>query len=123
MSSNNSGGFHQPSTNGLKVGGDFAGKELPTQIHHFATNKNKVFTPQMEAIAKEFNLDLNGAWNKAAMPHLGRHPNEYHRFVLQGMQNAKVEASGSQAEFLRLFNLYVKQPIFQNPNLLRKSGW
>ncbi|MBP1617672.1 MAG: hypothetical protein H6Q14_1499 [Bacteroidetes bacterium] len=28
----------------------------------------------MEGIAKQFGLDLNGAWNKAAMPHLGRHP-------------------------------------------------
>lgn len=99
------------------------GKVLPIQVHHFATNKSKTFTPQMEAIAKEFGLNLNGAWNKQALPHLGRHPNDYHKFVLQGMQKAKVEARGSQAEFIRLFEEYVKQPVIKNLELLRKSGW
>lgn len=98
-------------------------KELPTQIHHFSTNKNKVFTPQMEKIASEFGLKLDGAWNKQAMPHLGRHPNAYHEFVLKGMQNAKAGAGGDQAKFLELFNQNVKQPIINNPELLRKSGW
>jgi predicted urease superfamily metal-dependent hydrolase len=91
-------------------------KELPTQIHHFATNKNKTFTHQMESIAKEFELSLNGSWNKQALPHLGRHPNEYHEFVLDGMKNAKAEAGGSQAEFLKLFNQYVKQRLFKIRN-------
>lgn len=98
-------------------------KELPTQIHHFATNKHSFFTKQMAEIADEFGLNLDGAWNKQALPHLGRHPNEYHKFVLQGMQNAQLGAKGSQAEFLNLFNQYVKQPVIQNPGLLRKSGW
>jgi hypothetical protein len=98
-------------------------QELPTQIHHFATNKHSRFTKQMEAIAEKYGLDLNGGWNKAAMPHLGRHPNEYHEFVLQGMQKAATEAGGDQAKFLQLFDRYVKQPVLQNPNLLRKSGW
>lgn len=99
------------------------GRELPTQIHHFATNKNSVFTKQMSAIAEKYGLDLNGAWNKAAMPHLGRHPNDYHKFVLQGMEQAGREAGGNQAKFLQLFDQYVKQPVLQNPSLLRKSGW
>jgi RHS repeat-associated protein len=96
--------------------------KLPTQIHHFATNKSKTFTPQMSQIADEFGLSLNGAWNKQALPHLGRHPNAYHNFVLDGMQKARAGAGGSQAEFLNLFNQYVKQPVIQNPGLLRKSG-
>jgi RHS repeat-associated protein len=96
---------------------------LPTQIHHFATNKHSVFTKQMAGIADEFGLSLNGAWNKQALPHLGRHPNAYHNFVLDGMQKARAGAGGSQAEFLNLFNQYVKQPVIQNPGLLRKSGW
>jgi hypothetical protein len=96
---------------------------LPTQIHHFATNKHSVFTKQMNAIAQKYGLDLNGSWNKAAMPHLGRHPNEYHKFVLQGMERASLEAGSNQAKFLQLFDQYVKQPVLQNPNLLRKSSW
>jgi A nuclease family of the HNH/ENDO VII superfamily with conserved AHH len=97
--------------------------KLPTQIHHFATNKHSVFTKQMSSIAQKYGLDLNGTWNKAAMPHLGRHPNEYHKFVLQGMERASLEAGSNQAKFLQLFDQYVKQPVLQNPNLLRKSGW
>lgn len=96
---------------------------LPTQVHHFATNKSNTFTPRMVEIADEFGLSLNGAWNKHALPHLGRHPNYYHNFVLKGMENARAGAGGNQAEFLNLFNQYVKQPVIQNPGLLRKSGW
>lgn len=96
---------------------------LPRQLHHFATNKSKAFTPRMAQIADEFGLSLNGAWNKQTLPHLGRHPNKYHNFVLEGMQNAKAGAGASQTEFLSLFDKYVKQPVIKNPSLLRKSGW
>ncbi len=109
--------------NSVFYGSPLMSKKLPTQIHHFATNKNKLFTPQMANIAKQFGLDLDGAWNKAALPHLGRHPNAYHIFVLKGMQEAAAGAGGSQKQFLNLFNQYVKQPVIQNPGLLRKSGW
>lgn len=77
----------------------------------------------MEGIAKQFGLDLTGAWNKAAMPHLGRHPNAYHNFVLKGMQDAAASAGGNQATFLKLFNNNVIQPVLDNPLLLRKAGW
>ncbi len=63
-------------------------KNLPIQIHHFATNKNKRWTPLMEAIAKKYGLSLNGSWNKAAMNHLGRHPNEYHSFVYNAIEKS-----------------------------------
>ncbi len=85
--------------------------KLPTQIHHFATNKHSLYTKQMGDIAKQYGLELNGAWNKAAMPHLGRHPNAYHDFVLKGMQDAAAGAGGNQAKFLQLFDQYVKQPV------------
>jgi hypothetical protein len=93
------------------------------QIHHFATNKNKQFTPEMEVIAGEFGLKLDESWNKQAMPHLGRHPNEYHNFLLEGMIKAKSGAGNDPQKFLELYNQLVKQPIIKNPELLRKSGW
>jgi hypothetical protein len=98
-------------------------KKLPDQLHHFATNKNTAYTPQMESIAEQFGLDLKGSWNTEFLPHLGRHPNVYHDFVLEGMQNAAAGAGGSQTNFLELFNIYVKQPVIENPLLLRKAGW
>jgi RHS repeat-associated protein len=96
---------------------------LPIQKHHFATNKNKVFTPQMESIAKNYGLDLDGEWNTELMEHLGRHPNAYHNFVLQGMQRASLEAGNDQTKFLQLFDKYVRRVVIDNPLLLRKSGW
>lgn len=112
-----------PNTGASVIDDAAANTKLPTQIHHFATNKHSFYTKQMENIAKQFRLDLDGEWNKAAMPHLGRHPNAYHEFVLKGMKDAAAEAGGSQARFLQLFDQYVKQPVLQNPSLLRKSGW
>ncbi len=93
------------------------------QLHHFATNKNSKFTQQMEDIAEKFGLKLDEAWNKELMPHLGRHPDAYHDFVQQGMQDAAVGAGTSQAKFLELFNQYVKTPVIENPGMLRKAWW
>ena len=96
---------------------------LPQQLHHFATNKNSVYTPQMQGIADRYGLDLDGSWNKELMAHLGRHPNAYHEFVLDGMRTAAREAGTDLAKFLELFEQYVKQPVMDNPELLRRSGW
>lgn len=54
----------------------------PNQMHHYATNKNKSYTPQLEEIANRYNLDLDNAWNKDLLPHQGRHSNEYHQYIL-----------------------------------------
>lgn len=59
---------------------------MPTQMHHFATNKNSKYTPMMKEITDKYGLDLDGDWNKAPMPHIGRHPNAYHLWVLNQMQ-------------------------------------
>lgn len=75
----------------------------------------------MEEIANRFGLKLDQGWNKEAMPHLGRHPNAYHQFVLENMQNAATQANGSKSEFLRLFEQNVKQPVRDNPKMLNKS--
>ncbi len=74
----------------------------------------------MGDISKQYGLDLNGARNKAAMPHLGRHPEAYHKFVFQNMQRAATEAGGNLAKFLQLFDQYVKQPLLQNQTVYIK---
>ena len=33
-------------------------------MHHYATNKNKTYTPQFEEIANEYEFELNGDWNQ-----------------------------------------------------------
>ena len=96
---------------------------LPKQIHHFATNKSKKFTKELEKIAKKYDLNLDGKWNKELLPHRGRHPYDYHRFVLDKMQKASKKAGKNKDKFLELFEKTVKEPIRKNPELLRKSGW
>lgn len=98
-------------------------ESLPIQIHHFATNKHSIYTKKMTQIAQKYGLKLGGSWNKAALPHLGRHPKEYHDFVYEGMQRASLQAGNDKAKFLKLFDEYIKQPVIKNPNLLRKAGW
>jgi len=105
------------------VSAEKGGKNLPDQAHHFATNKNKDYTPGFKEIADQYGLDLNKEWNKEVMPHLGRHPNDYHDFVEAGMSQAAREAGKDKEKFLKLYEEYVKKPIRDNPDLLRKSGW
>jgi hypothetical protein len=100
-----------------------AKKARPIQDHHFATNKHSLYTERMEEVVQKFDLDLNGAWNKARLPHLGRHPNDYHDWVIERMRKASSEAGGDRGKFLELFEELVKKPVIENPELLRKSGW
>ena len=107
----------------LSLGRYLFADNKPIQIHHFATNKNKFYTPKMNKIAEKYGLDLDGHWNKEAMPHLGRHPNEYHSFVLENMRSADHMANGSTSKFLYYFETYIKDPVRDNPNMLRKNFW
>ena len=95
----------------------------PNQVHHFATNKNSRYTKQMSDIADKYGLKLDGDWNKELLPHQGRHPNDYHDFVLDGMNRASNEAGSDTSKFLELFDKYVKEPVRNNSDLLRKTGW
>lgn len=95
----------------------------PSQKHHYATNKSKRWTAPMEKIAAKYGLDLDGEWNKELLPHQGRHPDAYHDFVLRNMEQAAKEAGDDVDEFLRLYEEYVKKPVRENPDLLRKAGW
>ena len=97
--------------------------ELPQQIHHFATNKSKKYTKHFKRIANKLKLDLNGSWNKEALPHRGRHPYKYHDWVLKRMRIASKKAGKDQEKFLNLFEKDIKAEVRKNPELLRKSGW
>ena len=94
----------------------------PNQMHHYATNKSKTYTHQMEKIAKKYGLDLDGAWNKDLLPHQGRHPNEYHEYVLNSMKQFDEIAQGDREIFLQLFEK-MKEYIKANPDMLYKAYW
>lgn len=106
----------------VKLEKGFDASSLPTQIHHFATNKSSKYTSQFTEITRKYNLDLDGDWNKAAMNHLGRHPNDYHEFVLESMRQIDIFAKGDVRTFLKGFES-VKETILSNPAMLRKAFW
>jgi len=103
-----------------RVVGKGTGK--PLQKHHYATNKSKKYTPQIEAITKKYGLDLDDVWNIELLPHQGRHPNAYHEYVLSNIRTFDKIAKGDKRKFLRLFE-QLKQEIRKNPEMLYKDYW
>nr|WP_251832034.1 AHH domain-containing protein [Campylobacter jejuni] len=71
-------------------------KQSSIQTHHIATDKIKITKFQN----KIFN---NGDWNKVKMPHRGRHPNEYHEYILEKMSKIDKIARGDKDKFLKEF--------------------
>lgn len=98
------------------------GTVKPNQVHHFLTNKSKTYTKQIEKITKKYGLDLNGAWNKAPMPHQGRHANAYHDYMLEQINQIDNIAQGDKDLFIELFD-QVKENVIDNPDMLYKEFW
>ena len=94
----------------------------PIQLHHYATNKSKTYTPQLEEVAKKYDLKLDDAWNKDLLPHQGRHPNEYHEYILDSMKQFDDIAQGDKDIFLILFE-GLKEDVKNNPDKLYKNYW
>ena len=94
----------------------------PNQVHHYATNKSKTYTPQLEEIANRYGLDLDDAWNKDLLPHQGRHPNAYHEYVLDSMKQFDNIAQGDKDIFLKLFD-NLKNNVKSKPDMLYKDYW
>jgi uncharacterized protein RhaS with RHS repeats len=99
-----------------------AEKVKPTQIHHFLTDKSKVFTKQFQSTVEKYGLKLNDGWNKAPMPHQGRHPNAYHDYVLEKITQFDIASKGNVDKFLNLFK-ELRQEIILNPEMLTKNYW
>lgn len=98
-------------------------KSKPTQVHHYATNKNKTYTQKFKKITDKYELDLNGSWNKEVLPHQGRHPNKYHDFILRQMGKIDDIAKGNTDIFLDLFETQVKSKVRDNPEMLYSRYW
>lgn len=75
----------------------------PTQEYHYASNKNKTYTPQFEEITNKYGLELDNEWNKDLFPHQGRHPNAYHDYILNSIRQFDEIAQGNREIFLELF--------------------
>lgn len=121
-------GFIIGSMNGLNKGLSEtkirkAYNEKPLQLHHYATDKNKTYTPEMKRIVEKYDLNLDGEWNKDYLPHIGRHPNVYHEWVIEQMRMIDNMLNMNQQEFIHQFDIRVKQPVRNNPEILYKKYW
>ena len=94
----------------------------PNQVHHFATNKSKKYTKRFEKIANKYKLDLDYDWNKELMPHQGRHPYEYHDYMLEQMKKIDIIANGDRNKFLKLYE-QLKKKVMDKPEMLTKDYW
>ena len=109
---------YQQSLNSQQNQHNINPQQKPLQEHHYATNKNKKFTPEMEKIAQKYGLNLDNEWNKDLLPHIGRHPNAYHEWVLEQMRIIDNMLNMNQQQFINQFEIRVKQPIRNNPDML-----
>lgn len=66
--------------------------------------------------------DLGRSWNVFQMPHRGRHPAEYHEWVLENFQlAAETAGEGNTAEFLALFKEWVVDRVLEDPTTIRAA--
>ena len=94
----------------------------PLQWHHYFTNKNKTYTPLFVQIFQKYGLSLSDMWNKNLLPHLGRHPNEYHEFMLKQLVKYDTIAQGDINIFMQLIE-ELKKYIISHPEILYKNYW
>jgi hypothetical protein len=105
------------------------GDDIVSQVHHFASNKHLTkWTEQFQAIASKYGLDLDELWNKGPVPgHSGRHPDSYHQWVLQQMQDISNQLGDCGAncadQFMEMFKERVIDPVLEDPTMLTKKYW
>lgn len=97
-------------------------KVKPMQIHHFLTNKSKVYTPIFNKIVKKYGLKLDENWNKELLLHQGRHPYDYHNYMLDRLKKIDKMAKGDLSKFEKEFER-LKKEIRENPEMLYKDYW
>jgi hypothetical protein len=103
---------------------------LDVQDHHVATNKSLAsgITAMMAEVAGKVGLDLDDEWNMITVPHEGRHPPEYHAYVLGTMQHIAEEVAAlppdsARVEFLRQFQELIADGVREDPQMLRRAAW
>ncbi len=97
-------------------------EQKPLQMHHFITNKNKLYTKEFRKILDKYSLNLNQLWNKERLPHVGRHCKEYHEWIYDQLTRIDGIAKGDVEIFLREFDK-VKEIVRNDPDIMYRRGW
>lgn len=98
---------------------------LPIETHHLASDKHlSYYTPQfLDFLSAYPTLSLNQSWNLLSMKHKGRHPNEYHKWVLDRMDEADAVAQGDPTVFVAEFTARVTDLVEASPLMIRAGYW
>jgi RHS repeat-associated protein len=94
----------------------------PLQRHHGVPRGGKKWGPKYEEILEEYDLGILDDWNVRTMPHLGRHPDEYSRWIYEHLQNAHRIAKGDQGVFLAYMK-DVLDLVERSPEMPLKEWW
>lgn len=89
-----------------------------TEIHHFVSNKNSVWTPKFDKILKKYKLDIDGDWNKELLPHNGRHTENYLSWTYDQLKKCDQMSNGNSGSFLENFEKLIKSPVRNNPEVM-----
>lgn len=95
------------------------------QEHH-TIPKNSKLGKDFQKVLNKYDLDVEGAWNKVQLPHIGSHPAVYDDWVLVQVKQADTatqKAGGGAEMFKAKYKELVIDPLLKNPELLNKSGW
>ena len=66
---------------------------------------------------------MSDSWNIEILPHQGRHPNAYHRWVLMQMEAIDAMPGMNRDLFISKFRQCVIEPVIDNPQMLYKDYW
>ncbi|MEP7763041.1 AHH domain-containing protein [Sanguibacter sp. 25GB23B1] len=123
------GGFVPPPANCLSpTQRDALINQLPIEKHHMAT-RFALYGQTFQDILDDYNLNLDvvdeaGVWNLVPMAHRGRHPKEYHDWVMTNFENAAIQAgAGNTQAFIDLFTTWVVDTVKADPTIVRLSYW
>jgi hypothetical protein len=99
---------------------------LGKQTHHLLTDKHGTkWTAEFKKIVEKYGLDLDDDWNKIQIPHQGEggHAQQYHQWVYERLKYIDSVAQGDTKVFLEMFDEMIKQPVLDNPWVVRKDWW
>ena len=93
----------------------------PTQRHHFATHYGD-YGKKFERIASKYGLNLDDTWNLEDILHQGRHPGEYHEWMMKQFREADAFANGSASAFMTYMD-NIFSVVKNYPEMLMKDFW
>ena len=96
---------------------------LPTRDHHLLTHFGK-WGDKYKKILDKYGLGIHDSFNMLDMPHLGGHPKDYKKAILEMMEGIDKIAGGTidkADDFKSLFKETITKWVQDNPDVIHKT--